>query len=626
MSFLPAVKLWLWFSAFASFAGWTLSAVGELNELGYGILFGAFAVLAFLLRREIGFGRGKKFSRWKKSVRRFRRPLPLCFLALAILVFIGGVIYPPSNYTAISYRIPRVLQWLSHDGWFWIHTPNFRMNDRAVGFEWLAAPLLLFTKSTRGLFLINFIPFLLMPGLIFSVFTRIGVHARVARQWMWLLPTGYNFLLHAGSAGNDAYPAMYGLAMLDLGCRAWQSRRRSDLWQSLLAAGLLMGCKASNLPLLLPWLIVVFPLVPLLRRKLSVTALMFLLVALVSFLPTAILNAYYCGDWTGAVLEYPNLTVKNPVVGLIGNTFQLLMNSFVPPIFPLAGWWNQHATEFLPKLIVSISQHFDLGFFFLGEVPTEDWSALGLGLNVLLLVSVIASFRFRSTQRAPSSRGIPPAYSRLIVWSPWIALLAFFCKSGLVTIGRLLMPYFPLLLPLLLAMGGQALVVRRRWWKILVGIVLVLSFVVLAISPDRPLWPAKTILSRLQKTHPDNHLINRALKVYTVYSQRADVLSGVRDLLPAEVKAVGFIGSEDDADLSLWLPLGQRTVKHFFWDDPPEQIRAKVNYVVIGGHILNLHTTIDAWLQAANAELVAATNITMKISEGEQPWYVVRFR
>ena len=213
---------------------------------------------------------------------------------LALLVFLGGILYPPSNYTGLNYRVARVLQWLAHGQWCWIHTPNYRMNDRACGIEWLTAPLLLFTKSDRALFLINFIPFLLLPGLIFSVFRRLGVRARVAWQWMWLLPTGYNFLLQAGGVANDTFPAVYALAALDFGCRAWISRRPADLWHSYLAAALLTGAKASNLPLLLPWAILILRAAAFAPQPVM-TLLVILLAALVSFLPTAILNVHYWG-------------------------------------------------------------------------------------------------------------------------------------------------------------------------------------------------------------------------------------------------------------------------------------------------------------------------------------------
>jgi hypothetical protein len=98
-------------------------------------------------------------------------------------------------------------------------------------------------------------------------------------------------------------------------------------------------------------------------------------------------------------------------------------------------------------------------------------------------------------------------------------------------------------------------------------------------------------------------------------------------LLPPEIKTVGFIGTEDDTDISLWQPIGERRVEHFLLTDPPEQVRQRVQYVVVGGFNLQLRrTTLEAWLEQSGAELVATTNATLKVSEGVQPWYVVRFK
>ena len=630
MSFLPLVRLWLWISVLASVAGWTLSAPGQLHRPGYAVFFAVFAAVVFICRKELGLVQGKKNSRGKKFLRRFRRPLPFCFAVLALLVFLGGVLYPPGNYTGLNYRVARVLQWLAHGQWCWIHTPNFRMNDRACGIEWLTAPLLLFTRSGRALFLINFLPYLLLPGLVFSVFTRLGVRARVAWQWMWLLPTGYNFLLQAGGIANDTFPTVYALAMLDFGCRAWISRRPADLWHSLLAAALMTGAKASNLPLLLPWAILIFALLPILRRKLAVTSLVIFLAALVSFLPTAILNVHYLGDWSGLSIERAGMNMKNPVVGVWGNALLLLLNNFVPPLFPPAGWWNQNALSLLPHFLTApMMANFEQGFQMLPELPTEDWAGIGFGLSLLLLISVPASFLIgRSTKRnLKPSPLIPAKLCRWVLIAPWFALLAYGMKSGMVTPQRIIAPYYPLLLPLLLTGAGQSQIIRRCWWRMMVGGGLVLALVVLVLSPDRPLWPAKTILSEALARRPDQRLIARALKVYTVYSERSDALAGVRGLLPSDITVVGFIGTEDDSDISLWRPFGERRVEHFFLTDPPEQIRQHVQYVAVGGFNLKEHnTTLDAWLQASGAELVATTNATLKVTEGLQPWYVVRFK
>src|SRR6267378_6721550 len=348
MSFVPLVRLWLWVSAVAAAAGWTLSALGQLNRTGYGFAFAVFVI--FVLVGRSGWltarieDRGLRMDghlpssifhlRFRAFARRFRRPLPLCFAVLALLIFLGGVLYPPSNYTGITYHIPRVLQWLSHGQWWWIHTPVVRMNYSGCAFEWLNAPLLLFTKSDRALFLLNFIPFLLLPGLVFSVFTRLGVRPKAARQWMWLLPTGYNFMLQAGSIGNDAFTAVCALAAIDFSCRAWASRRHQDLWFSLLAVALMTGSKATSMPLLLPWLVLVFGLLPLLRKNWLATLPVMALAITTSFFPLALMNKLHCGDWLGTSIEPAHFEIHQPLIGIAGNAFQLLLANFVPPVFP----------------------------------------------------------------------------------------------------------------------------------------------------------------------------------------------------------------------------------------------------------------------------------------------------
>ncbi len=154
-----------------------------------------------------------------------------------------------------------------------------------------------------------------------------------------------------------------------------------------------------------------------------------------------------------------------------------------------------------------------------------------------------------------------------------------------------------------------------------------MALLVLVLTPDRPLWPAKTILSRLVARHPDSRSLARAFEVYSVYAKRPDPLAGVRALLPPDAGTIGFLGAEDDCDFSLWLPLGSRRVEPFLLSDPPQRYRdLGIQYAVVGGLNLKLRqTTLDEWMQKTGAQLVAATNATQKVTEGPQPWYVVRF-
>lgn len=631
MSFLPAVKIWIWVSVFASVAGWALAAVGYLNALGYAVL-GVAGIVVLVEARARGAVRfPHRPWRWGKLRRRYSRSFPLMFVLLALLVFLGGALYPPTNHTGLSYRIPRVLHWLSAQDWHWIYTPNARMNTRACGIEWLSAPLLLFTKSDRGLFLLNFIPFLLLPGLLFSLLTRLGVRARVAWPWMWLLPTGYVFLLQAGSAGNDAYPVVYALAAMDFACRAWTSRRASDLWHSLLAVALLGGAKASNLPLTLPWLVLVVPLWRLWREKPLGTARVAVLALVVSFLPTVLLNLSHCGNWSGLQLEKPGMSMKNPLVGIWGNGVLLLLNNFCPPFFPLAKWWNHNALGVLPgPLVRPLVGNFEEGFQNLWELPTEDWAGIGPGVSLPLLASAgWALFALRRRHQAwRPATGISPTVLRWALITPWVALLAYCVKSGMVTPARLIAPYYPLLVPLLLVGAEQAALVRRRWWRALVWAGFLAAFAVLIVTPARPLWPARTLLGKALEVNPDHRLLTRAWAVYAVYAIRSDPLPELRAALPPDLKVIGFVSGPDDLDISLWRPYGSRRVEAIARESPAEHIRQrKLQYAVVNESFLEAYNdSLADWLSRTRAELIATTTVTIAVSSGAQRFVLVRFK
>ncbi len=622
MTFGSPIKLWLWLSTVACFAGWSLSACGQLNQVGYIGFFIPALVLFFQSHKSKTNSTFQKASRWKKNFQRFRRPLPATFLGFSILILLGGMLYSPTNYTGLTYRVERVLQWLAHGQWIWIHTPNYRMNDRACGIEWLYAPIILFTKSDRALFLANFLPFVLMPGLIFSIFTKLGVSARVAWRWMWLLPTGYNFLLQAGSVANDTFPTVFALAAIHFGLQAHTSQRVSDLWYAILAAALLTGAKASNLPLLLPCAILIFPLLPLLLKNTFRSIGIILIALTVSFLPNAVLNIYYCHDWTGAILESQGLAMNHPLVGIWGNALLLIVNHLIPPLFPLAGWWNQHALDWLPHFLATpMIANFEPGFQTVGELPTEDWIGLGMGLAILLGASVLAGWFCRAKKTSNQ-----PFILRLVLFSSWLALLAYAAKSGMVTPQRLIAPYYPLLIASLLIGSHHVIIVRKTWWKFLCASTIFSAFIILVLAPDRPLWPAKTILTKLAAQHPQSANFSRALNVYTTYSLRSDPLVGVRNLLPPDATNLGFVAGPDDMDVSLWRPFGGRTVQHFFATEPPKDIGQQVPYAVVAGYNLTLkNIQLTNWLAQSGGKIIATTNATLKLNEGAQPWYIVKF-
>ncbi|HXT39339.1 MAG TPA: hypothetical protein VN887_04890, partial [Candidatus Angelobacter sp.] len=496
-----------------------------------------------------------------------------------------------------------------------------------------------------ALFLLNFIPFVLMPGLIFSLWTRLGVRPRAAWNWMWLLPTGYCFLIQAGGIANDAFPTVYAIAMVDFALRALEKVRRAtsldprpstldpgpwtfDFGLSILSAALLVGAKASNLPLGLPWLVAIAPLIPRIFRtpRYAVGMAVVLLIGiLVSFIPTAILNNHYVHDWSGLNLEKAELNMKNPVAGVVGNAVELTLDNFAPTFFPVSGWWSQHAPALFPKAFIRMMDaNFEGGYLAIGEMPTEDSSGIGFGISVLLAVSVVAGFWRRSKPKIAEHRIL----RRAVLIAPWLSLLAYTMKSGMVGPGRLIAPYYPLLFPALLLGAGQSQIVRRLWWRVLAAGVVALALAALILLPSRPLWPARTILSRAVAAHPSQPQLKRAQKVYEVYAQRPDSLACIRSSFPPKLKVIGFMGTGDDLDISLWKPYGSRRVEPFLFEDSPATIRQfGIEYAVISGLELDVKkTTIENYLQRTGAELLFTTNATLTVQQGPEPWYLVRFK
>lgn len=622
-----AVELWLVLSVFCSAGGWLLSGLRQLNGFGYGaliILFVAFAIFYTRSRRPMTRNCG-----WK-LIKRFRRTLPLLFLAMAALSLLGGLLYPPTNYDALAYRLPRILNWIHAEQWHWIHTGDPRLNNRGMGFEWLMTPVLLFARSERPIFLINFLSFLLLPGLLFSVFRQLGIRRRVAWHWMWILPSGYNFVLQAGSIGNDSFSAIYALAAVDYALRGRRSGRFRDFGMSMLAVALLTGAKATNIPLGLVWLVAAWPLMGWLWRRPIVSAAVVLLSLFVSFVPIGVINQVHCGDWSGVSLEVEKVKVKNPLVGVAGNAYLLALQNLTPPFFLPARWYTLHATEILPNWFVQIIHGNFMGeFFALHELPSEDGTLSGIGFGTTLLLILSCVLGGCLPVRLDRYKTTAARVVALACWStPLIALLAVMVNSGASCPSRLVAAYYPFLFAMFLLGEGQAHLTYQRWWKVASRAVMLLALLVLVLAPPRPLFPAKMLFSWLARHYPESKFATRAERVYSVYQQRSDPLAVIRNSLPESVRVLGLVSGGNDMEVSLWRPYFTRRVLHIVPGEDPSKLKAKeVEFVVLNGEGLqyNLKTTFEAWCARYGMKPYKEFALPVRASREEQKWYIARW-
>jgi hypothetical protein len=613
---MPALAIWIWLCACLNCAGWLLSALHQLNAGGYAAALAlALAGLGLWWNRS---GAPPPAIPWRKLRRRFRRPFPLAFLTLAALALLGGLLYAPSNYDALSYRVPRILHWLAAGQWHWIHTLFPRLNQRCCGIEWISAPILALSHAIWPLFLINFISFGFFPGQVFSVFTRLGVRPRVAWYWMWLLPTGYCFLLQAASLGNDLFGAVFVLAAMEFALRAARSRSRQELFTSVLAAALMTSAKPSNLPLLLPWALALLPSAPrFLRHPLS-TLLLFPAAALASYVPSALLNLHFCGDWTGLKVE-TGVTPSSPFFLIATNAFLLCLSNFSPPICPLSGWWDGFFPRHVPAALAAQWEHAvedGLRSFHLSDLQIEESAGLGFGLCLLVVVSVLAVL----ARRRPSAP--PPAslWLQAVRWSPVISLLVVMAHCWMSAISREITPYYGLLLPIVLAPAGHAWLVRRSWWRFAAGSVFALALVPLVLSPARPLFPALTVC-RLW-----THVPARAKAVYTVYRSRPDGFAPVKALLPADAAVLGFVGY-DDPEASLWTPLGSRRIEHIRPEDTAADLKSRgIRYILFHTDAVeaHFHVPLAVWLQQHDAAVIQTLQLSLRVASGPKEWQLAR--
>ena len=438
----PAILIWIWFCAYLNCAGWTLSALHQLNTTGYLAAFLIGLVACVVWWRQAP-GRIRPRLSGRKWKRRFRRPLPLAFLVLAALAFLGGALHAPNNYDTLAYRTPRVLNWLAEHHWHWIHSDFPRLNTRTAGFEWLTAPLFLLAGTDRPEFLLNLICFLLLPGRMFAVLTRLGVRPRAAWCWMWLFPSGYGYVLQAGSVVNDMFGALLVLAAFEYALRARREQKTSDLWNSSLAAALMTAAKAFNIMLLLPWAIAVLPALKVLLRRPLASLAIILFAAGASLVPTAIMNVKHCGDWTGLAAEQPTIGGSGKPYRFLAQAINLPLANLVPPVFPFTRQWDHFVDHTVPRrLAASLEANMEspLAKFQLPELQVEEGAGLGCGLTLLLLALLVR--KIRAGELWPT--GIFSCENWVLL-ATWAVLGVFMMQVGSAGPARYLLPFYPLL-------------------------------------------------------------------------------------------------------------------------------------------------------------------------------------
>jgi hypothetical protein len=617
---LIAVRIWILLSTLLVSAGWILSALHQLNRAGYAAVFAVTGAAAFFWWRQNRRPGREIFGRIRhKFRRRFKRRAPQLFLMLVLLAFLSGALLPDLNYDTDAYRLPRIFHWLWAGQWQWIRTSDPRMNIADCGFEWLAATLILFTHTDRFVFLINWVSYLLLPGLIFSVFTRLQVRPRVAWWWMWFLAAGWCFALQAGSVDNDSLAAVYILAAVDLALRARGKKSAADLWLSLLAAALATGVKQTNLPLALLWVIAAWPSWRLIWIRPMGSFMAVAAGLLVSVVPISVLNYKHYGTWLP--LDVVGLVGSgrfrlDPFWGVIGNVFSIPLQNLMPPFHELlppffrysTSLWNEQMRHFL---FTPFGSHFS-SFENFGYLSADYYHGIcegnaGIGLGICILIGATLLEMRRQKKAGAVGQLIP--HDRLLFLLrlvPWGLLLLFMAKVGTSSSARHLAPYYIFLFPFFLVKTDHATVVRQHRWQRRGLEIMAFTAIVVAGAGNRPLMPLPALWERLHANFPQNGFVTDQYSRYadSDFVAAAARKNFVQKFLPLDETVVGYHPIVCDVDEpGLWLPYGRHRVECVSPGDSPELLRTLgIHYVVV--HLYPQDGSITGWMEKYHATLV----------------------
>lgn len=610
---IRVAAMFLVYAVWSNLLGWGLSAAHQLKPLAYAVL------TPLLVAGWVGawkcLGGGRLFSgmRWK----RWRRPEVALWGMVAILAFAGGVMHAPANFDGVTYRLPRILYWAQQHGWHWIGAAEARLDYNAACFEWMMLPMIFLLKSDRWIFLLNWIPYVILPSLCFLSLRSLSVKSSVAARWMWWLPCMYGLAMQAGSIGNDAIAAWFALACMAFAARAQRSGSIVCWSLAMMSAACMTALKASNLPLLLPLL--VHAVIMLRRASWSVAwpklIPWMILAAFVSFLPTAILNQIHCGDWAGDPQNLGGMRVTEPLRGLVGNVVSLITGSLEMPVLPFSRPWNQAldlwestsgwvswVREGFPRFSVMIG----------GEIPAEEYSGIGVGVTTLLFLSYQSRNSPLSLKRITKDAATLRE-QRAFMAAMLVAVGVFMIKMGSELTARMLIPYSPLLFAVVLMHVRR--VSHLRAYCLIFPAMCVLPGLI--FTPNRPLVNGQALASLPFVSAP---LRERMNTVYQTYSKRSDALGELRDALPNHVSTVGFGGFADSTPLALFRPYGTRKVYEITTGNPTPGTAV---VITDEGMRLRLGMNVNQYIEKYHMKILSQSNIRSKIGTGYESWYVL---
>jgi hypothetical protein len=486
--------------------------------------------------------------------------------------------------------------------------------------EWVMMPLFAATHSLRSLSLLNVAAFALLPGAVFRCCVGLGLGGHAAWLWMWVLPSAYCFASQAGGTGNDLYGAVLVLISLGRALRHARNGNPGDAWVSLLASALATGVKASNLPFVLPSLVLLGLHAGAMVRRPAKTCAIAVLALVLSFGPHAAMNVLHTGVWHGDPHNTMHVQIIRPLAGLAGNLLMVLAGCIHPPVVPYASVWNSWvAPSSGHQLFEWIREGFPRFGLEVRELVNEEAAGLGPGVFLVFLGLLGTALTMGGIRWPVRSE------ARWLLGTTVLAGLVYMLSMGSESGSRLLAPWYgTCILGVMVLLPGLDAACRSARIRTLAACCVLSAVPIALFTPSRPLLPVPFLAGLVTSEHTGKGIAQRAQAVYGVYAHRADSLAALRQYIPEGARVVGFLGGSDDPDVSLWRPWGARKVVHLLPEDLQKPMRPELT-VVVGRETLFTKAAggrENRLLEKGIWTVVGRAGVVLKVQEGAQDWIV----
>ena len=511
--------------------------------------------------------------------------------------FISLIVQPHCFLDSYSYRIPQMMFWIQEGHPWSVPNVDMRINQMPHVWPMLSASFYSFFGE-KGIALPNFISLLLFIWLLKDSARNAEIKDQLVNYVVTIFVAAPVVVMGASTNDNVITCTTFLFLSYFFACRTDTTPKNIAL--SAISFALASGIKPQYLTLAPLWVGWFFLYEAKPYKQLMLIHYLYLipLAIICSPIPTLAVNQFCYGshyrpfiaDVTTVVLNNPSGYSNN----FIDSTIKLLKSHLDIPLNPFY------------KTLNSLLTNYGLQRFYFRPLIIPEWAGLGFASFIFFCIGIC------SAKKKIKTNTIIAIYS-LVALTIAIAMT----KAG--SIGRSFIGFFWLMLPF-------ALLGLSKLSKNVITAFTICSFLTgffcIVFDPSAPLWPAKTVASKISSPK-----IKVQLDGYTHYSKRQYAASKIIDLIPDNENNLGIIIEGDTPIAGLWLndrnkkkiiPMGLNISSDYLKNK-------KITYLLISHPKLINHDFYD-FCKKNNLEEIEELKYTSKIQKGPEPWYLCKVK